>query len=99
MNSLSSIALSGLSTAQLSLDVSAGNVANALTPGFRRQQVVQSAEPGGGVSGAVARLPQDGSDLAADLVGQQAAAYSFKANLKVLQTADRMMGSLLDAFA
>jgi flagellar hook-associated protein FlgK len=105
MNSVSSIALSGLGAARLGLDVSARNVANAMTPGYRRQQLVQSEQPGGGVSATVAQAPDlpqglDGLDgMASDLVNTQAAAYSFKANLKVLQTSDRMMGALLDAFA
>ena len=99
MNSVASTALSGLRSAQLGLDVSAGNLANALTPGYHRRELVPSTQPEGGVSATVRRLPEEGGDLAADLVGTRMAAYSFKANLEVLQTADHLLGSLLDAFA
>jgi flagellar hook-associated protein FlgK len=99
MNSITAIASSGLGAAWLGVDVAANNIANAMTPGYRREQLLQQADPAGGVSASVTRLPQPGDDLAADLVGQQMAAYSFKANVRVLQTADSMMGSLLDAFA
>jgi flagellar hook-associated protein FlgK len=99
MNSISAIAGSGLQAARLGLDAAANNIANAGTPGYRREQVLQQADPAGGVRAALATLPAPGDDLAADLVGQRMAAYSFKAGVRVLQTADRMMGTLLDAFA
>src|SRR5205085_1881745 len=56
MNSLSSIAMSGLGAAQLRLDASANNGANAATPGYRRQLVLQESEAGGGVAVALAHL-------------------------------------------
>jgi flagellar hook-associated protein FlgK len=99
MNAIGPIALSGLRTAQRGLDVSAQNVANALTPGYRRLELVPAAQPEGGVTATVRQLLGEGADLAADLVAQQAAVYSFRANLKVLQTSDRLLGSLLDALA
>jgi flagellar hook-associated protein FlgK len=99
MNSISATALSGLSAAQLRLDASAHNVANAQTPGFRRQQVVQQAQAAGGVQASVQTAELAGDDLATDLVQQKVALYSFKANLHVLQTEDEMLGSLLDVKA
>lgn len=41
--------------------------------------------------------PLDG--LADDLVGQRISLYSFAANLRTVQTEDRMLGTLLDARA
>ena len=99
MNAVASIAMSGLRTAQAGLEVSAGNVANALTPGYRRQMLVPAEQAGGGVQATVRRVPGEGSDLASDIVDTRLATYSFQANLKVLQTADRLLGSLLDTFA
>jgi len=99
MDSISSIALSGLNAASLSLNASANNVANALTPGYRREQVVAQSEAGGGVSAAVRQLPDGDENLAEDMVTQLAASYAFKANVRVIQTSERMLGSLLDAFA
>ena len=49
MNSISAMALSGMSAAQLGLQASAHNIANLNTVGFRRQQAVQSTNAAGGV--------------------------------------------------
>jgi flagellar hook-associated protein FlgK len=99
MHSISSIALSCLNAASLSLNASANNVANALTPGYRREQVVQQSDADGGVSAALRQLPESEENLADDIVSQRAASYVFKANLRVIQTSDRVLGALLDAFA
>lgn len=80
-------------------------MANSQTPGFRRQVVEQTAMPEtGGVQTQVRRedAPQAGGDLARlaeDLVEQRAALHSYAANLKTIQTEDRMLGSLLDTQA
>lgn len=99
MNSISSIAISGLGAATTQLGVSAHNIANAVTPAFRRQQVQQQAQPGGGVMTWRSQAQEVGSDLAADLVQQKVALYSFKANLRTVQVEDEMLGSLLDVKA
>lgn len=96
MNSLASIALSGLNASMLRLDAAGNNIANAQTPGFHRQTVLQNEEAGGGVSTSVERSPEPGENLAEDIVNQMSAAYSFKANLRVVQTHDEMLGALLD---
>jgi flagellar hook protein FlgE len=96
MNSISSIAMSGMNAASARLGVAAHNVANAVTPAFRRQQVLQSTQPGGGVATQVTQAPAPGSDLAADMVDQKVALYSFKANLRTLQVEHEMLGSLID---
>ena len=98
MNTLAT-ALSGLNAASVRLDTSAHNIANTLTPGFRRQTVVQQALPGGGVAASVERAAAPGESLADDLVGQISASLVYKANLKVVQTQDEIMGSLLDVKA
>jgi flagellar hook-associated protein FlgK len=95
MNTIST-ALSGLNAASLRLDTAAHNIANTLTPNFRRQTVVQQALPGGGVAASVERAAEPGGSLADDLIGQMSASYAYKANLKVVQTQDEIMGSLLD---
>ncbi len=97
MSALSSIAASGLHAAQARLSVSAHNLANAATPGMRRQQLVTSTDAGGGVSTAVVRAAQPGASLERDVVDQLQARHEFAANLAVFRTADRMTGTLLDA--
>jgi len=102
-SSASAIGLSGMRAAQLRLDVGAHNIANAQTPGFQRQQVVQTAHPdAGGVSARIEREDRaagEGGDLghlADDLVGGKMALYSFAANLKVVKTEQEMLGTLFD---
>lgn len=96
MASLSSIALSGMQAAQVQLNSAAHNVANLATPGFRRQEVVQSAQPGGGVSTALEAAEREGNALEADVVAQLQAKNAFLANLAVFKTASRVAGVLLD---
>ena len=99
MNSIFSTGLSGMQAAQVRLGVSAHNVANAPTEGFRRQQVAAQAVPSGGVSTQLTTAAVPGEALATDLVDQRLAQHLFTANLRTVQTADRMLGSLLDAVA
>jgi flagellar hook-associated protein FlgK len=98
--STTSIALSGMNAAMLQLDVSAGNIANAQTPNYRKQAVENVAAPDGqGVKSTIVQTRDAQSSIEGDVVSQLAATYYFKANMKVLQTEERMMGSLLDARA
>jgi flagellar hook protein FlgE len=99
MNSISSIALSGMNAAQTRLGASANNVANLATEGFKRQDTVQTAQAGGGVSTSVRESPQVGNALEQDVVSQLQAKNSFIANLAVFKTTDKMAGALLDTRA
>lgn len=96
MNSTASIALSGMQAAQTQLRASAHNVANLATDGFRRQEVRQTPQSGGGVSAEISRADTPGEDLARDVVTQLAAKNAFLANLAVFKTSDKMAGVLLD---
>jgi flagellar basal-body rod protein FlgB len=99
MNPLSSIAYSGLNAALLRMDAAANNIANVQTPGYRRQFVEQEALAEGGVAASVGQAQEATANLADDLVQQMVAAYSFKANLRTIQTQHVMLGSLLDVTA
>ena len=99
MSSIASIALSGLNAASSQLATAAHNIANAQTPGFRRQLVQQTAQPEGCVVVSIGRATTTGDALAEDVVAQIAATYAFKANVLTLKTQDRMLGSLLDLSA
>lgn len=99
MNAISSIALSGLQAAQTRLGSSAHNVANAMTPNFRRQVVAQQTAAHGGVTTTIQRSAVAGDALAEDLVSMKLAQHLYTANLQVLRTQDQMLGTLLDATA
>ncbi|KQP22476.1 flagellar basal body protein [Pseudorhodoferax sp. Leaf267] len=97
MASISSISLSGMQVAQQRLQVSAHNVANVQTEGFRRQEVEQQALPdGGGVQARTERAAEAGPSLVTDMVGALAAKNSFLANLAVFRTVEQTLGRLLD---
>lgn len=98
MSSISAIAVSGMSAAQLRLQASAHNIANLSTEGFRRQQVQQTSNPQGGVRTSITQALQPGQSLEAEVVAQLKAKNDFLASLAVFRTSDRMTGSLLDAF-
>ncbi|WP_088280826.1 flagellar basal body protein [Ideonella sp. A 288] len=99
MNATASIALSGLSAAQHQMQSSAHNVANLATDGFRRQQVVQSAAPGGGVTTSLAQADITGPSLETDMVGLLQGKNAFLANLAVFRASDATTGALLKAVA
>jgi flagellar hook protein FlgE len=96
MNTISSIAVSGVQAASTRLDVAANNIANSQTPNFQRQVVHQASQETAGVVTSVGKSSEVGPDLAADLVEQMAASYAYKANLHTIQTQDQLTGSLLD---
>lgn len=101
MNSTSSIAISGMNAATVRMDVAAHNIANAQTPDFQRQEVVQQTVSGGGVQATVQQPPTPpklptGSLFLGDVVQQMEALYAFKANQKVVQTQQDMLGVNLD---
>jgi len=94
--SLSAISLSGMKAAQTSLHASAHNLANLWTPGFRRDQVMQATEPGGGVSTSPRQAGQAGPAMEVDLVDQLRTKNQFLANLAMFKTNDQILGALLD---
>ena len=99
MKSINAIASSGMNAALLSMSAAANNVANAVTPVYRRQTVVQQTQEGGGVTASVVTADEPGSDLAADAVTQMTALYTFKANLRSIQVEQNTLGSLFDESA
>lgn len=99
MTSISSIALSGMNAAQVTLNASAHNIANLNTPGFRRQEVVQSAQAGGGVSTTLTTANVEGASLEADVVAQLQSKNTFLASLAVFKASNKLAGTLLDQTA
>ena len=91
------IASSGLQAAGAQLNVTANNIANLNTPGFKAQRVDLTAAPnndGVEVSGVQSTdLPVD---PAAAMVQLRQAKLFYGANAMVVRTADQMYGSLLN---
>jgi flagellar hook-associated protein FlgK len=99
INSISSIAISGLNTAQRALSAAANNVANISTEGYQRQEVVASERAEGGVSSEVRSAERSGGSVVDDLVNSLSARNAFEANLRVLRTENETIGSLLNVTA
>jgi hypothetical protein len=90
-----STALSGISAANERLRASASNIAGLADANQKRTQVNLSTVATGGVR-ADTVLTDQTVQPTNELVEQQAAAYTFVANLRVLQTQLRAEGTVLD---
>jgi len=99
-------ALSGIRASLRRHEVSAHNVANLNTPGFRSARVEQAEGRFGGtdivsISPEARALSGGGEpsdvDLAAEIANQILALRSLQANVAVLRTSDEMSEDLLDA--
>lgn len=96
LNSVHSIALSGMQSAVQRLGSAAHNVANWRTEGFRRELASTTSQAGGGVTVNVQPASVPGESLAEDMVAQRVALYEFKSNMQVFKTQQDMLGTLLD---
>jgi flagellar hook protein FlgE len=97
------LALSGLRASGAGLAVQANNVANQLSDGYKAKRVDLVAEASGGVrvSGVSedptpAGLGASNVDLATETVQGMGYDVMYKANLKVLKTADELTKATLD---
>ena len=96
ISSTASIALSGMNAAQQRLNTAAHNVANSSTEPFRREEVLQQEQPGGGVATSRQQASVPGHALEADVVNRLEAKSTFMANLALFKTHNSMAGALLD---
>ena len=99
MNSLSSISLSGMNAAQTQLSASANNIAKSGSTGYQRQEVVQQADPMGGVGTSTVRSAGEQQALVQDLVQQLQAKNAFFANLAVFRSNNQVIGTLVNLHA
>ncbi|GLH74666.1 hypothetical protein GETHLI_31680 [Geothrix limicola] len=97
------IALSGLSASSAGLAMQANNVANQQSDGFKAKRVDLVAEASGGVrvSGAFEDPTPAGPgasnvDLPTETVQGMGFELMYKANLKVLKTADELAQATMD---
>jgi flagellar basal body rod protein FlgG len=103
------VAASGMRVATRRLDVTADNVANLHTDGFRAKEVVQRPVPAGGIEATVrdAGGPSpvfegrvvSNVDLISEGIGRIAAQRQFEANLAVFKTAAEMEREALHIIA
>ena len=95
---LFSIPLSGARAQLQRLDAAANNIANAQTPGYRRERAdLETANPSG-VEVHWSQAVQEGPALEQDMVDTLDARNGFMLDMAVLKRQDQALGTLLDAF-
>lgn len=113
MSSILSIGSSGLRVQEMVLAVSAHNVANASTDGFKASRGVSHDVPGAGVKGSVLATSTPGpmiqregalvegsnTNLVEEATTRIAAMAAYRANLAVVRTASEMARHLVDLYA
>jgi flagellar basal-body rod protein FlgC len=90
-------AVSGISMAMSQLGTTAGNIANAQTPGYQRISPTASPNAAPLPAPAVASSTANNVDLTTELPDQLLAALMVQANVAVLRTAVEAYRSVLDA--
>jgi flagellar hook protein FlgE len=95
MAEVSNIAVSALSAYTLKQTVTANNVANLNSSNFKASAVAMQASQGGGVR-ATTTQGSDRVEISREATDMILTGNGFKANLKVLQTADEMSRELLN---
>lgn len=98
-SSVFSIGLSGMQAAQASLDLSARHMAQSGTAAAQGQRLSLQTVKTGGVRADLAPDTGKEEDLSRDLVSQRQALHLYVANLRIVQTADHLLGTLLDDLA
>lgn len=90
--------LSGMRSYQRALDVSANNIANTNTVNYAAQRVGFQQGASGGVEAVNLSAGNDAAapDLASDIVDQLSFKNGYQLSAKIVQTADDMLGTLID---
>lgn len=98
-----SVGLSGLNAASLGMGVTANNVANANSDGYKAKRLDLEESREGGVQESRLAESQEptvpgGSnvDYATEMTNMMTQSGSYAANLQVMKTQDEMLGQLMD---
>ena len=95
MAPVSDIAASALTAFGVRQTVTANNIANSTTPGFKAAQTVMQTNGSGGISANIVQ-GQDQVDISREAVDLLSSTEGYKANAKVLKTEDEMTRTLLN---
>jgi flagellar hook protein FlgE len=98
MDSIASIASSALTALTVQQNVTANNVANINTQGFKSSSVQNSENQSGGVSASVSQ-GTDSVDISQEALNMIANSNAFTANIKSLQVDDQLQQTLFSAFS
>ena len=89
-------ALSALSAFGTGLNVTANNIANMNTPGFKPTSVVMNEDTNGGVRVTLSKSQDAEVDIAKEMTDMMIEKLGVQANVKSLQAGDQMLKSLID---
>lgn len=109
MAQATNIAVSALSALQRKLEVTANNIANVNTDGFKKSRAVFQTQDSPGVSVSIEQintpgiLRPDGREMSnvsleEEFVNLITTRHTYTANLKVIETETKMLGTILDLF-
>nr|WP_320133448.1 flagellar basal body rod C-terminal domain-containing protein [uncultured Holophaga sp.] len=97
------IGLSGLNAASLGTAVTANNIANANSSGYKAKRLDLEDQAGGGVKASQLSESQESTvpggsnvDYATEMVNLMTQSGSYSANLETLKTQDEMLGQIMD---
>ena len=82
-----------------SLNVTANNVANINTPGFKSTEADMNEGVNGGVYVTLSQSSQEGTDISKETVDLITTEEGFKANIKSLEASEDMTKALIDIVA
>jgi flagellar hook protein FlgE len=96
IGNISSSALSALNAFGNALNVTANNIANMNTEGFKPTSAVMNEDTQGGVKVTLSQTQDAGVDIVKEMVDLMIEKNGVGANLKSLQTEDQVLKSLID---
>ena len=89
--------IEAMNAAAISFGASANNVANVSTDGYKTIEVNRTETMGGPVTSTY--RSDHGTDVTEEMVKQMRSTYDFKANAKVIQFQDEMVGTVINMMA
>lgn len=104
------ISISGMKAMEKRMGVAANNLANVVSDGFKKDRVSLSENQNGGVEASISKVDTPGSvvedqgttrelsnvDMAEELTSTIPTKAIYTANLKMIQTQDELIGSIID---
>jgi flagellar hook protein FlgE len=96
IGNITNSALSAIAAFGTGLNVTANNIANMNTEGFKPTRAIMNEEVNGGVKVTLSQSENPEVDIAKELVDMMIEKHGIQANVKTLQTEDQVLKSLID---
>lgn len=96
IGNITSSALSAIAAYGTGLNVTANNMANMNTTGFRPTSAIMNEDVNGGVKVTLSQSQDAEVDIAKEMVDMMIEKNAIQVNIKSLQTEDQLLKSLID---